>query len=58
MEVEFDKLDSSDLFVDCVYKGGSVSNMSVCCIIKIPNVAKQKWTKLHDHFGQSCKAVS
>lgn len=28
MEVEFDKLDSSDLIVDCVYKGGSVSNMS------------------------------
>lgn len=28
MEVAFDKLDTSDLFVDCIYKGGPVSNMS------------------------------
>ncbi|MBQ7274832.1 MAG: hypothetical protein IJR15_05175 [Clostridiales bacterium] len=29
MEVcPFDKLDSSDLFVDCVYKGGPTSDMS------------------------------
>ena len=28
MEVEFSKLDSSDLVVDCIYKGGSTSNMS------------------------------
>lgn len=26
MEVAFDKLDTSDLFVDCIYKGGPVSN--------------------------------
>jgi len=32
--------------------------MNVCCIIKIPKVANQKWTKLHDHFGQNCKATS
>lgn len=28
MEISFDKLDSSDLIVDCIYKGGSTSNMS------------------------------
>lgn len=28
MEVEFDKLDTADLIVDCIYKGGNVSNMS------------------------------
>ena len=28
MEVQFDELDKSDLIVDCIYKGGSVSNMS------------------------------
>ncbi len=28
MEVEFNRLDTSDLVVDCIYKGGSVSNMS------------------------------
>lgn len=28
MEVEFDNLENSDLVVDCVYKGGSASNMS------------------------------
>lgn len=28
MEVQFSDLDKSDLFVDCIYKGGSVSNMS------------------------------
>ena len=26
----------------------------VYCIIKIPKVAKQKWRKLHLHFGESC----
>lgn len=28
MEVEFDDLEKSDLIVDCIYKGGKVSNMS------------------------------
>jgi hypothetical protein len=28
MEIEFEELDKSDLIVDCVYKGGTVSNMS------------------------------
>lgn len=27
-EVPFEELDTSDLVVDCVYKGGSVPNMS------------------------------
>lgn len=27
---------------------------NVCCKIKLPKVAKQKWTKLHVHFGQNC----
>lgn len=28
MEVQFEDLDKSDLYIDCVYKGGKVSNMS------------------------------
>ena len=28
MEIDFNMLDSSDLYIDCVYKGGSVPNMS------------------------------
>lgn len=28
MEVPFDNLDKSDLFVDCIYKGGTAPNMS------------------------------
>ena len=28
MEVKFEDLDKSDLIVDCIYKGGNVSNMS------------------------------
>ncbi len=28
MEVQFDDLEKSDLYVDCIYKGGTVSNMS------------------------------
>ncbi|HAW45253.1 MAG TPA: restriction endonuclease, partial [Sutterella sp.] len=28
MEIEFDKLDSSDLYIDCVYKGGADSKIS------------------------------
>lgn len=28
MEVQFDDLDKSDLFVDCIYKGGTAPNMS------------------------------
>lgn len=28
MEIEFDKLDSSDLIIDCIYKGGNTPNMS------------------------------
>lgn len=28
MEVQFYNLDKSDLFVDCVYKGGTAPNMS------------------------------
>lgn len=28
MEVQFDNLDKSDLFVDCIYKGGTAPNMS------------------------------
>ena len=28
MEIEFDKLGTSDLIVDCIYKGGNASNMS------------------------------
>ena len=26
----------------------------VYCIIKIPKVAKEKWRKLHLHFGECC----
>ena len=29
----------------------------VCCIIKVPKVADQKWRKLHLHFGESCRAI-
>ena len=28
MEVQFEDLEKSDLYVDCVYKGGTVPNMS------------------------------
>lgn len=28
MEVEFEDLESADLIIDCIYKGGAVSNMS------------------------------
>ena len=28
MEIEFDKLEEADLVVDCIYKGGKVSNMA------------------------------
>ena len=28
MEVEFEKLEKSDLIIDCIYKGGTVPNMS------------------------------
>lgn len=28
MDVQFEDLDKSDLYIDCVYKGGKVSNMS------------------------------
>ena len=28
MEVQFEDLEKSDLYIDCVYKGGKVSNMS------------------------------
>lgn len=28
MEVKFDNLDKSDLFVDCIYKGGTTPNLS------------------------------
>lgn len=28
MEVQFEDLDKSDLFIDCIYKGGKVPNMS------------------------------
>ena len=30
--------------------------MSVYCKIKLPKVAKQKWTLLHVQIGQSCNA--
>ena len=29
----------------------------VYCKIKVPKVAKQKWTFLHVHFGHNCKAL-
>lgn len=28
MEVEFEDLESADLIIDCIYKGGAVSNLS------------------------------
>ena len=30
----------------------------VYCIIEIPNVANQKRTMLHDHFGYNCRIAS
>ena len=30
---------------------------NVYCKIKVPKVAKQKWTLLHVHFGHNCKAL-
>ena len=30
---------------------------NVYCKIKLPKVAKQKWTKLQVHFGQSCNLL-
>lgn len=29
MEIQFNKLENADLIIDCVYKGGTVSNLSV-----------------------------
>ena len=28
MEIQFEDLDKSDFFIDCVYKGGKAPNMS------------------------------
>lgn len=30
---------------------------TVYCKIKVPKVAKQKWTLLQVHFGHNCKAL-
>ena len=39
-------------------KGGvGKTTTAVYCKIKLPKVAKQKWTKLHVQIGQSCKAL-
>ena len=29
----------------------------VCCKIEVPKVAKQKWRKLHLHYGECCNAL-
>ena len=34
-----------------------INAIIVYCIIKLPKVAKQKWTMLHVQIGQSCKHI-
>lgn len=36
---------------------GTVTSTFVYCKIKVPKVAKQKWTLLQVHFGHNCKAL-
>ena len=37
---------------------GKTKIVDVYCIIEIPNVANQKRTMLHDHFGYNCRIAS
>lgn len=34
------------------------TEVHVCCIIKVPKVAEQKWRKLQLHFGDNCSLVA
>lgn len=34
------------------------TEVHVCCIIKVPKVAEQKWRKLQLHFGDNCSPVA
>lgn len=43
------------LYMRIIYSAGVDIDKCVYCKIKLPKVAKQKWTKLQVHFGQSCK---